>query len=144
MNISSKINAACDTERRKNIEWKERMAQQRREHSETQEKASSIMYPSLTKVDGLMYAEWLKGYLENGGNISHVYDYPMRDVYVATDDIEIVPLYGASSISIVVTGKAKVSAPNGLGHINIYVMEDFKVMGCGFVPLYSDVKSALN
>lgn len=90
------------------------------------------------------YAQWLRGFLLQGGTISHNYDYPMPTgrggFYVAGMPCVISPLYGAASVSLIVPADVECTI-DGLGHIDVYFMDGFTHMG--IVPLYSDVKRLL-
>lgn len=92
------------------------------------------------KID---YTQWLKGVIQSGSEPTHYYDYPMARVldkfYVAIRHFRVAPLYGSSSIAIIV--------PNGidflggeLGHSNLYFMKDFKNIG-GWIPVFEDTQS---
>ncbi len=87
------------------------------------------------------YKEWLKGYLQDGGSITHVYDYNWEaddEWFVAVKDCDIPPLYGATSINVIVPRGVSVGYSHGLGHNNIYYMDGFRQAG-GWVPIYSNI-----
>jgi hypothetical protein len=88
-------------------------------------------------VDVREYSKWLKEYLAIGGEITCVYDYPMDRIYMATADFELLPLYGASSVSLILPRGIKIIGEHG--HIEVF---DFNTMTpwSGRVPLYSNVK----
>lgn len=94
------------------------------------------------------YAKWLKGYLEKGGNISHYYMYglPTKDFLKATSDFIITPLYGASSLNVIVPENIEVIVdPDLIGHNSIYFMKEFRTApeGASFVPCHSDIEKLL-
>lgn len=84
------------------------------------------------------YRNWLRGYIEKGGKITHVYDYKMPNFfYVAQDSFDVKPLYGASSICIIVPENINLSiSKEGTGHNSIYYMKDYNTNYNYFVPLY--------
>jgi hypothetical protein len=84
------------------------------------------------------YKEWLREYLGQGGEITHVYDYPMpTGFYLAIRDFEMTPFYGAQAIQIIVPRNVKVTGDN-LGHCHLYLEDGHRALG-GWVPLYSDI-----
>lgn len=90
------------------------------------------------------YVLWLDGYVAKGGKITHEYDYEW-----ATDAWFYAPLEfisndecGANSMRVICESwvepqRGKCSAFGGWGHNNIYLMNDFAVIG-RWVPIYSD------
>ena len=104
-------------------------------------RAKEVMFPHLRPACLRDYKEWLRGYLEEGGAITHCYDYPIpiNDWWIAHSDFEVVPLYGADSVAIVVPGGITAASPQGDGHNRLYLMDGFRALG-GFVPLYSDIE----
>ena len=87
------------------------------------------------------YKEWLAGYLEKGKKPTHYYNYPMKrsldEWRVALHDFEIVPLFGANALCIIVAKGVKCKGGE-LGHSHLYFMDDFSQVG-DFVPVYSDI-----
>jgi len=83
------------------------------------------------------YANWLIGYLKNGGQVSHVYDYEFPGFFIAKKDFKLGSLYGANSIQVIIPEGIKTS--NASGHNTYYFMDDFKTSGYGWVPIYSDI-----
>lgn len=142
LSIEEKIQKACSREEESKRERLERMADREREHKLEQAASSNVMMPHLFHANAKEYAKWLKGHLNDGGNITHVYDYNLGGIFVARSNFTVVPLYGASSISIVVPVGITVSAPHGYGHMNIYYIDGFAT-NANFVPLYNDVKNKL-
>lgn len=90
-----------------------------------------------TKED---YEIWLSGYIGNGKEPTHYYDYPMTRVldsfFLAIDHFEIGPLYGSSSINILVPESVEFLGGK-LGHTNLYMFKDYKNKGI-WVPVYED------
>lgn len=99
----------------------------------------------LSQTNATEYRDWLKGYLENGGQITDVYDYPFAEdkFFMASRDIPLVPkLCGAVAINIIVPKGIEVPRLEGhmpYGHCHMYFMDDFTVFGGDYVPLYSDI-----
>lgn len=85
------------------------------------------------------YTEWLNKFLSEGGEITHVYDYPMsrQDFYVATSDIVLSPLKGSSSLNVIAPEGIKVDASD-CGHINVYYIGEQNYSSGRFVPCFSD------
>jgi len=83
------------------------------------------------------YAKWLNHYLENGGEITHFYDYnfPANMFFVATCDIVVTPLYGANAFSVIVPYGITVTGETG--HSNIYRYDNSGVLR--FVPAYKNL-----
>lgn len=91
-----------------------------------------------TKKD---YMEWLKIFLENGGEITHFYNYnmPLDDWIVATNDFEIFQLYGTNGKHIIVENRVNVKYGNE-GHNNLYFMNHHTSNSYPtFVPVYADI-----
>lgn len=91
----------------------------------------------MRKAQAHDYAMWLTGYLNNGGNVTHQYDYPFERAgfVVATSDFHIRPGYGARSQRILVPRFVKWTGT--LGHDSIYMIDGYQVHGI-WVPTYSD------
>lgn len=90
------------------------------------------------------YAQWLNGFVKNGGIITHNYDYnfPEDHFYIAwTDGIEI-PLFGSMSISIIVPFSINITKTEEHSHNEIYFMDGFKYKGT--VPIYEDINHPNN
>lgn len=106
--------------------------------------AQERMFPNLKHASLEDYKRWLKGYLSLGNESTHYYDYPFSHVadefYSAIAHFEVVPLFGAQAISIIVPESIIVSGEDK-GHSNLYFEEGFRVAGKHpFVPIYSDIK----
>jgi len=85
------------------------------------------------------YLLWLSGFLERGGIITHVYDYPLdlRDWKVIEFDFKISPLYGSQSLNLIVKKSVKFNGGDP-GHSNLYFMDDYSMIGT-LIPIYSDI-----
>lgn len=85
------------------------------------------------------YKQWLKGYMENGGEPTNSYDYPFGrwDWFVAVTDFRLVKLCGALSKNIIVPEHVKFLGGDK-GHCGLYFMDGFTVEGHS-VPVFSDI-----
>lgn len=97
--------------------------------------------PKLREARPSEYVAWLRGHLEQGGDVSHVYDYPFARAgfYVALDNIKDLPpgLCGSLSLQIIVPRGLTVEYED-LGHCTLYFMDGFRLVG-HWVPIYSDI-----
>lgn len=92
------------------------------------------------------YLLWLDGYLANGGRPTHDYDYAfgVRGWLYAPCGFAVNGECGSNSLHVIVERGAEVSNPNpwkpfgGYGHNSLYLMDDFRVVGNRWVPIYSD------
>lgn len=135
---SEAIREARERARRETVDFKERRVQQKRQHERLMI-AKYAMLQSFRTANKRDYELWLAGYLEAGGKITHVYDYPWgrRDWYApVADNVELIPLYGATSIQIIVPAGMTVSGDGG--HSLIFWMDGFRAPRV--VPLFSDIK----
>lgn len=104
----------------------------------------SELYQWAVPIDPESYDAWLTGHLKRGGKVAHFYDYVMpRDQwYLATLSFEIQPLYGATSINLVVPKGIKIDGSTG--HNNLYFMDGFTSRGLhdlpAIVPCFTDTK----
>jgi len=128
---------------RKSAEESER---RRIEHTRAFESGKSRLHyellPKLRKARPCDYKRWLKGFLDEGGNPTHYYDYPMdrQHWYAATKNIVIFPLFGSSAISVIIPEGIQVDISQGRGHNEIYLMDRYTKPGesVGFVPVFCD------
>lgn len=83
------------------------------------------------------YAMWLNGFINNGNEVSHHYDYPFERAgfVVATQNFVLKPGYGARSKNILVP--RHVQWTGHVGHDNVYMMNGYHHVG-SWVPAYSD------
>lgn len=88
------------------------------------------------------YKKWLAGFMKKGSESTHFYNYPMKgsldDWLVATADFELVPLYGANSLHIIVLNGVKFKGGD-LGHTELYFMDRFEKQA-SWVPVYTDIE----
>lgn len=88
------------------------------------------------------YLVWLKGYIDNGGEITHSYNYPFSrwaSWRLAINDLEVTPLFGASSFNIIIPKGVNCNIDD-VGHNVIYFIDGFIVEGAGrVVPIFSDI-----
>lgn len=126
-NLNSRLAAAREAQRSQDLAWEEKQEVLRRGFS------SKAFRPALRED----YQQWLAGYLERGGEITHVYDYPWHRWrwYVAFESAEIFPLYGSSSINIIVPQGIELTGDPG--HSTIFWMDGFRASS--IVPIFSDI-----
>lgn len=90
----------------------------------------------LSPATPLDYARWLAGYIRQGGELTHSYDYDLpRSFFVATGNLHLPALYGSRAVSVIVPRGVEVTFDE-IGHNALYFMDDFRVEG-SLVPLYS-------
>jgi hypothetical protein len=83
------------------------------------------------------YNKWLINFVENGGEPTHYYDYPFnrwRNFYVAIENFEIKPLYGASRINIIVP--KGITITGNQGHTDLFYCD--KLIATGTIPVFID------
>jgi hypothetical protein len=114
---------------------------------------ASVSLERKTPDDGLYpasaedYAQWLRGYVKNGGKVTHHYDYPFsraRFLYASEDvTVDSRKEYGARSRSIIARKGVKVTRSDpsqsfdGWGHTKVYWLDGYRANDT-FVPVYSD------
>lgn len=117
----------------------EEMKQWEAKHEEEQRYFYQNIRPKLRRATARDYRKWLEGWAEKEGETTHHYDYNLRDSwYVAKADMHLPRYYGSSSVQIIVPEGITVTFTDGLGHNNLYFMEDFDQAG-GWVPTYRNV-----
>lgn len=119
----------------------ERIEKDHQKHQRVVDDFNQNVRPNLKPAQLGEYVAWLEGHISNGGNITHNYDYLFnnRNWYVAITDCELPPLYGASSVYIIVPKGIVISTPNGLAHNGLYFMDEFRNEG-GWVPIYENIE----
>lgn len=112
-----------------------------------QDEGRAFMLAQLRKGAPSEYEEWLKDYLLAGGRPTHFYDCPTPTVWVATCDLEVRPLYGASAFNMILIPQ-RFSAHGETGHTNLYFFRSHLYQGFHdagprqpwMVPVYSDTE----
>jgi len=115
----------------------EQWEQKHKERKVQQEK----MLQSCCRATTNEYTQWLHAYLSSGGKITHVYECPMKDMYIVKGSIkhlDIVKLCGALAVSLIIPSGVSVNYDN-IGHNCIYLWDGLKTLGHS-VPLFSDIK----
>jgi hypothetical protein len=91
------------------------------------------------------YMAWLKGYVLAGGEPTHFYDYPLREMWMALGHLEVRPLYGAFSMRILVPdGVCEDGGPTG--HTDLFIISNGHYYTRGFhdrpssVPMWSNTR----
>ena len=140
INVTEIIEIARAEEQARENEWEEKRHEQDFKYQYEKNKKWFIdnLLLCLRLARPKDYLEWLTGYLQMGGGISHGYLYNMPDrFYVATGNFSMKPLlYGAQAVSIIVPSDIEFNG-GGLGHCELYFMKDFTTNG--IVPLYNNV-----
>ncbi|QQG45909.1 MAG: hypothetical protein HYY55_02925 [Candidatus Niyogibacteria bacterium] len=101
-----------------------------------------LVLSSMSKANAVeSYKTWLRGFLERGGRLTNSYNYPMPSVFfVAKEDFVMIPLYGSSSINVIVPANIHFLG-GSLGHSGLFLTDKFEVVGgTGRVPIYSDIR----
>ncbi len=124
-------------ERKKEQEWQDRMRKYKAESNAKKKLAEEELYPRLRPAEVKDYLDWLKGYIENGGKPTHVYNYPFSrwDWYVATIFLKPIRLCGASAVNIIVPADIQVESGDW-GHCRLFFMNGYKAIGS--VPIFAD------
>ena len=83
------------------------------------------------------YRHWLSGYLENGGRVSHYYDYEFgrQTFYTATYSGSLAPQYGSASFCVLAPAGVKIVSG---GHNNVFHIDGFTASGW-FAPMFDNV-----
>jgi hypothetical protein len=103
-------------------------------YSEARSKQSardlSTMLKKLRPVTTAEYIAWLQGYIKQGGRVTSVNKNMSSDkVYVAPSGIEVLPLHGTDSITILIPrGPSVKISSQGPGHNTILCMKGFEVV----------------
>ena len=119
-------------------EHHKRMDDYMKENQRIVDIAHNVMFPSLRKANRVDYIQWLEGFVDAGNTPTHYYSYPFsrwNSFYVAKKDFELVPLYGADSINIIVPEGITILG-GSRGHNNIFCYNGYKHRGT--VPVFSD------
>lgn len=119
-------------------EFHRRMAEYEKERQIGLGRARKSMFPCLRGANRADYTQWLEGFVDAGNTPTHYYSYPFSrwdSFYVAKKDFELVPLYGADSINIIVPEGITILG-GSRGHNNIFCYNGYKHRGS--VPVFSD------
>jgi hypothetical protein len=133
--MNKKLKAFIEAEKIKNLEYLKGATEY---HQKNVDMARRTMFPDLLKAIKTVYIEWLKGFVNSGNTPTHYYDYPFDrwdSFYMAKRDFELVPLYGASAINIIVPYYIKILGGQP-GHSNVFCYDGYKHYG--IVPVFSD------
>ncbi len=128
-----------EDKQREDHEAKMEHAKWLKDFDDRQTQAKQELFPCLRKATKHDYEKWLEGFIKSGKMPSHYYDYPFDrwdNFYVATKDFKTIALCGASSINIIIPIGIKYLG-GGIGHINLFFMEEFCANGT--VPVFNDV-----
>lgn len=139
MDLNYKLENARQKSRDRDMSFEAMMRRDEEEHNAMVEEYNHNMDGKTRPATKEDYMKWLKGYLENGGNVTHVYDRNMGldDWEVVTKDFVISQLYGASSKNLIIENGVTFKG-GAEGHNGMYFMDGFR-LHCGIVPIYSDI-----
>lgn len=113
----------------------------RKELEESKEISRLMNTLPVRPADPSEYAEWCRGYLKKGGEITHHYGYDMPSyVKMALRSFDLPHnAYGAHSIGVIVPDGLDVSIG---GHCSLFYMDCYRALG-HYVPMYNDVAALL-
>lgn len=141
MTPADKLATARTASAKKDQEWRSERAAYEAATLALMERVERDVMPRLRSARVSEYVTWLRGYLEHGGNITHVYDYPFTrpGFHMALDNIKDLPprLCGAMSLHIIVPRGLTIEYED-IGHCSFYFMDGFRLDG-SWVPVYSDI-----
>jgi len=130
-----------EEERIENQQYQKKVAAKKAESKRNYEATWGELLGKVRAATMEDYKQWLAGYLRNGNNPTHSYNFPMERVldefWVAKQDFKISPLHGAQAIKIIVPEDTKFLG-GALGHSNLYFIDGFKNKG-GLVPIYNNL-----
>ena|SRR3989344_345505 len=143
--LNSALEEARERERRSSQDWQRELAEQERMSRLAVLRTQEALEGRVRQATREDYQEWLRGFLQKGGEITHVYEYPMSEVLnswlVAVQDFTLFPLHGARSLQIIVPEGIKfLGDESELGHSAIYFMEGFRKSQGAIVPIYNDIR----
>ena len=133
-----KLASFIQEEESRENEVNRRMAEYEKERQIGLDRARKSMFPCLRGANRADYTQWLEGFVDAGNTPTHYYSYPFsrwNSFYVAKKDFELVPLYGADSINIIVPEGITILG-GSRGHNNIFCYNGYKHRGT--VPVFSD------
>lgn len=146
---SAAIMRALDRKKAQDDKWEaaKRRHEIKSKHSEVERSEFLAHCQTATLTE---YTAWMIGYLNRGGEPSHIYDHgftqPEPRVMVLAEKPGAVPtLYGADSLQVIVPAGVSF-APEDVpqtfhgrcGHSTFYFMEGFAIVGI-WTPVYSDM-----
>ncbi|MBA7716890.1 hypothetical protein ES703_125974 [subsurface metagenome] len=139
--LNSLLEEARIAEKRSRDDFRAKTAKYEKERNERIKKAEKLFMGKLRQARVEDYKNWLAGFLAMDNKPTHCYDYPLErgldEWKVALSDFQIVPLFGANSLQIIIPKGIKFLGGE-LGHNNLYLMDGFSCLG-GWVPIYSDI-----
>jgi hypothetical protein len=129
---------------------REEREHQHNEKRTRMEQDRAAMLDQCREAEAGEYDEWLKGHLLAGGQPSHFHNFPTPRMWVATCNLNVVPLYGAASIDGILIPEGLSDDGGDTGHTNLFLMQGY--LGRGFhertagrakyAPVYSDTRIA--
>lgn len=137
--LNNFIKEAQNNQRQKELDYEREIAEQEKKFIESVSKQSLFLEQNCRPAVIDEYKDWLAGFLERGGKITHVYDYPWRRWrwYTVTQNCIVPAFYGSISVSLIVPSGIWVTG-DMIGHNNLFWVNGF--VSSGFVPIFSDIK----
>lgn len=137
--LNKKIDEFRDADKKGSERWEREREAREKDRLNRLQYAHLVMFSKIHRATTDDYIKWLEGYMKKGGKPTHCYGYPMgrHDWYIAQKDFELVPLYGADAVFIIVPANIKMTGDDR-GHNELFFMKDFSHEG--IVPIYGDTK----
>lgn len=98
-------------------------------------------YPDGTRPAAVEeYLSWLRGHVLLGGEVTHYYDRPFKTVpfRIAYKYAEISRVYGEQAYTLIVPHGIRWSAPQGLGHVALCTMSDYRATNSNMIAVFND------
>lgn len=107
-------------------DWKE-FVQKKKDRLIKKAKAKKRMLKYMRKLDDeYLYAIWIKGYMEKGGEaFDHGGNLRDTEMYIATKNFTMIPLYETDAVSIIVPEDVHVYNSEDCGHNDLYYFKDY-------------------
>lgn len=122
MTPSEKLAIARARSDHEHVVWESQQRAREREHEIRRQAFERDVAPHLRPATPAEYSKWLRAWLENGGSISHAYDYPMNGMLIALRGFLLPPLYGAHSVEIIVPSGVEIECMEP-GHNRLYFVD---------------------
>ena len=86
------------------------------------------------------YVDWLAGYIFNNGKITYSRSRALayNNYYVVLGDLDMVPLFGSSSIDLIIPNNINITVPKHSTHSNFFFMKDYSCIENTHTELFVD------
>lgn len=140
MSIAEQIKEMKRIERVKSEWYQRQLGEQIRKAREVADAFRRNFLPHLPVALPINYARWLVGFIRNGGQPTHFYDYELpSNFYLATFSFGLPPLYGSDSVNLIVLPGVQIKY-DSLGHSHLFHLSDSSTDGeSPFVPVYESL-----